>query len=93
MTVVAWLWIALSLLGAITFSALVWFAGPIISVGDAQPFDGVFDVYRQRRRQHRHAIAERGPAVVGPHRDGHHGDQGPVGQIAGTGGEDVARHP
>ena len=40
MTVVAWVWIALSVVGAITFSALVWFAGPIISVGDSQPFDG-----------------------------------------------------
>jgi type VI secretion system protein ImpL len=40
MTVVAWIWIALSVVGAITFSALVWFAGPIISVGDSQPFDG-----------------------------------------------------
>src|SRR5450755_214639 len=40
MTVVAWIWIALSVLGAITFSVLVWFAGPIISIGDAQPFDG-----------------------------------------------------
>ena len=34
MTVVAWVWIALSVVGAITFSALVWFAGPIISVGE-----------------------------------------------------------
>jgi type VI secretion system protein ImpL len=40
MTVVAWIWIALSIIGAITFSALVWFAGPIISIGDAQPFEG-----------------------------------------------------
>jgi type VI secretion system protein ImpL len=40
MTVVAWIWIALSIIGALTFSALVWFAGPIISIGDAQPFEG-----------------------------------------------------
>ncbi|MGA2792661.1 MAG: type VI secretion system membrane subunit TssM [Roseiarcus sp.] len=40
MTVVAWIWIALSIVGALTFSALVWFAGPIISIGDAQPFEG-----------------------------------------------------
>jgi type VI secretion system protein ImpL len=40
MTVVAWIWIALSIIGAITFSVLVWFAGPIISVGDVQPFEG-----------------------------------------------------
>jgi type VI secretion system protein ImpL len=40
MTVVAWIWIALSIIGAITFSVLVWFAGPIISIGDAQPFEG-----------------------------------------------------
>src|SRR5579863_1656103 len=40
MTLVAWIWIALSVVGAIMFSALVWFAGPIISVGDTQPFDG-----------------------------------------------------
>src|ERR1700723_1243532 len=40
MTVVAWIWIALTIIGAITFSVLVWFAGPIVSIGDAQPFDG-----------------------------------------------------
>jgi type VI secretion system protein ImpL len=40
MTVFAWFWIALSIIGAITFSMLVWFAGPIISIGDSQPFDG-----------------------------------------------------
>ena len=40
MTFVAWLWIGLSILGAVTFSILVWFAGPIISIGDAQPFEG-----------------------------------------------------
>jgi type VI secretion system protein ImpL len=40
MTVVAWIWIVLSVIGAITFSVLVWFAGPIISIGDAQPFEG-----------------------------------------------------
>jgi type VI secretion system protein ImpL len=39
MTVFAWFWIALSIIGAITFSVLVWFAGPIISIGDSQPFD------------------------------------------------------
>ncbi|HEY4924651.1 MAG TPA: type VI secretion system membrane subunit TssM [Roseiarcus sp.] len=39
MTVVAWIWIALSIVGAITFSLLVWFAGPIISIGDVQPFE------------------------------------------------------
>lgn len=40
MTLVAWMWIALTIIGAITFSVLVWFAGPIISIGDAQPFEG-----------------------------------------------------
>ena len=40
MSVVAWIWIALSIIGAVTFSVLVWFAGPIISIGDAQPFEG-----------------------------------------------------
>jgi type VI secretion system protein ImpL len=39
MTVFAWFWIALTIIGAITFSVLVWFAGPIISVGDARPFE------------------------------------------------------
>ncbi len=42
MTWVAWLWIALSLLAALVFSVLVWFAGPVIFIGDAQPFEGVF---------------------------------------------------
>jgi type VI secretion system protein ImpL len=40
MSVVAWIWIVLTLIGAITFSVLVWFAGPIISIGDVQPFEG-----------------------------------------------------
>ncbi len=40
MTVVAWIWIGLTILGAVMFSVLVWFAGPIISIGDVQPFEG-----------------------------------------------------
>jgi len=36
MSVVAWIWIVLTLIGAITFSVLVWFAGPIYSIGDVQ---------------------------------------------------------
>ncbi len=41
MTWVGWLWIALSIVGALVLSALVWLAGPLVSVGDAQPFEGV----------------------------------------------------
>ncbi len=43
MTMVGWLWIALSVLGALVLAAVVWLAGPSISIGDAQPFDGVAD--------------------------------------------------
>ena len=35
-----WLWIALSVLGAILLSLLVWFGGPLISVADYAPFEG-----------------------------------------------------
>ncbi len=41
MTMIGWLWIALSVLGALVLAAVVWLAGPLISIGDAQPFDGV----------------------------------------------------
>jgi type VI secretion system protein ImpL len=40
MTMVGWLWIALSMLGALVLAAVVWLAGPLISIGDAQPFEG-----------------------------------------------------
>jgi len=39
---VLWLWIGLSLLAALVFAALIWLGGPLISIGDEQPFDGVF---------------------------------------------------
>ena len=39
MTLMAWLWIGLSILGAIVLAAVVWLAGPLISIGDVQPFD------------------------------------------------------
>ena len=39
MTVMAWLWIGLSILGAIVLATVVWLAGPLISIGDVQPFD------------------------------------------------------
>ncbi len=42
MTMVAWLWIALSIVGALVLAALVWLAGPLVSIGDVQPFEGVF---------------------------------------------------
>jgi type VI secretion system protein ImpL len=41
MTTVAWLWIAFSIIGALVLSVLVWLAGPLVSVGDVQPFEGV----------------------------------------------------
>src|SRR5271166_2271242 len=41
MTMVGWLWIALSIVGALVLAALVWLAVPLVSIGDAQPFEGV----------------------------------------------------
>ena len=40
MTMVAWLWIAFSIVGALVLAALVWLAGPLVSIGDVQPFEG-----------------------------------------------------
>ena len=40
MTWAFWLWIALSVLGAVLFALLVWFGGPLISVADYTPLDG-----------------------------------------------------
>ncbi|HEY1944014.1 MAG TPA: type VI secretion system membrane subunit TssM [Roseiarcus sp.] len=42
MTLVAWLWIALSAVAAIVLAALVWLAGPLVSIGDVQPFESVW---------------------------------------------------
>jgi type VI secretion system protein ImpL len=36
-----WLWIALSVLGALLLAALIWFAGPLISVADYAPLEGL----------------------------------------------------
>jgi type VI secretion system protein ImpL len=41
MTPAGWLWISLSIVGALVLAALVWFAGPLVSIGDVQPFEGV----------------------------------------------------
>ncbi len=41
MTSMGWVWIALSVLGALALAAVVWLAGPLVSIGDAQPFEGV----------------------------------------------------
>ena len=41
MTIVAWLWIVLSILAALVLGALIWLAGPLVSFGDVQPFDSV----------------------------------------------------
>ena len=35
----AWLWIGLSILGAIILAVVVWLAGPLVAIGDAQPFE------------------------------------------------------
>ena len=40
MTWAFWLWVALSVLGALLFAALVWFGGPLIAVADYAPFEG-----------------------------------------------------
>ena len=42
MNAMAWIWIALTIIAALIFAALVWFAGPIIFIGDTQPFDSVW---------------------------------------------------
>ena len=34
-----WLKLALVLIGFLAFSAVVWFAGPLIGFGEAHPFD------------------------------------------------------
>ena len=39
MTVMAWLWIGLSLVGAIILALVIWLAGPLVTIGDAQPFE------------------------------------------------------
>ncbi len=41
MTKVGWFWVALSILGALVLSALVWLGGPLVAIGDSQPFEGV----------------------------------------------------
>src|SRR5580692_6633449 len=38
---IGWLWIALSVLGALVLAAVVWLAGPIVYIGEAQPFEAV----------------------------------------------------
>jgi type VI secretion system protein ImpL len=38
---IGWLWIALSVLGALVLAAVVWLAAPLVYIGDAQPFEGV----------------------------------------------------
>ncbi|MBV8422704.1 MAG: type VI secretion system membrane subunit TssM, partial [Hyphomicrobiales bacterium] len=40
MTMVGWLWIGLSVVGALVLSALIWFAGPLIYIGETQPLEG-----------------------------------------------------
>lgn len=42
MSVLGWIWVALSILGVIAFSVLVWFAGPLIFIADVQPFESVW---------------------------------------------------
>ena len=41
MTIAAWLWTALSIVAALLLAALIWLAGPLVSFGDAQPFESV----------------------------------------------------
>ena len=37
-----WIWIALSALAALVLAVVVWIGGPLISIGDFQPLEGVF---------------------------------------------------
>ena len=39
MTAMAWLWIGLSVLGALVLAAIVWLAGPLIAIADVEPFE------------------------------------------------------
>src|SRR5271165_6866595 len=41
MTRLGWFWVALSVIGAVVLSALVWLAGPLVSIVDFEPFEGV----------------------------------------------------
>jgi type VI secretion system protein ImpL len=41
MTIVAWLWIVVSIIAALVLAALIWLAGPLVSFGDVAPFDSV----------------------------------------------------
>jgi len=41
MTIVAWLWITLSIVAALILAALIWLGGPLVFIGDAQPFESV----------------------------------------------------
>ena len=45
-----WLWIALSVLGALLLAALIWFAGPLIAVADYAPLEGTGVRSDHRRR-------------------------------------------
>src|SRR5262249_13161702 len=42
MTLMGWLWIALSILAAFVLAAVVCLGGPLLYFGETQPFDGVF---------------------------------------------------
>jgi type VI secretion system protein ImpL len=41
MTSMNWLWIALSVAAALILAAVVWLGGPLVSIGETQPFDGI----------------------------------------------------
>ncbi len=40
MSMIGWIWIAVSLVGALILAVVVWLAGPLVYIGDAQPFEG-----------------------------------------------------
>jgi len=42
MNAMAWIWIALTVVSALVLAALVWFFGPIVFIGDTQPFESVW---------------------------------------------------
>jgi type VI secretion system protein ImpL len=41
MTLMGWLWIALSVAAALVLAAVMWLGGPLVSIGETQPFEGV----------------------------------------------------
>ena len=42
MTLANWLWLAFSLVATLVFTVIVWIGGPLVIIGDSQPFGGLY---------------------------------------------------